>query len=362
MSVAERLRGVAQRIPQDAGLLETEEATKNALIMPFIQALGYDVFNPEEVIPEFVADVGIKRGEKVDYAIKRHGEIIILIEAKAFTQDLSTAYESQLFRYFSVTPARIAVLTNGRIFRFYTDLDAPNKMDEKPFMEVDLLDLKDNMLGELKKLTKEGFDLDGVLSTANDLKYMQEVRRILAAQVADPEEDFVRFFFTRANPAGRFTQAAREQFSTIVQRAFAQFVSDRVGERLRNALEREGQASDASLAPAAPVPPKNGQEEDTGVVTTDEEMEGYRIVKAIVCKIVPASRVVYRDAKSYFAILLDDNNRKPVCRLYFNTGQKYIGLVDEEKNVTREPLNGLEDIYQFEDRLRATAGRYLKQS
>ncbi|MFW6067214.1 MAG: type I restriction endonuclease [Myxococcota bacterium] len=363
MSVAERLKALAQRIPKTVELLETEGATKNALVMPFIQALGYDVFNPEEVVPEFVADVGIKKGEKVDYAIKRNGEVIMILEAKPFGSDLSLSHSSQLFRYFTVTTARIGILTNGRVYRFFTDIDAPNKMDERPFLEIDLLDLRENLLAELRKLTKESFDLDDMLSAASELKYMQEVRRILERQMSAPEEEFVRFFFSRAYPSGRFTQANREQFTTIVQRAFQQFISDRVGERLRYALEREDRTSEAptpSAGAAQADAAASDDEAERGIVTTEEELEGYRIVKAIVCKVVPSDRIAHRDAKSYFAILLDDNNRKPICRLYFNTSNKYIGLLDADKNVVREPLERLEDIYRFEVQLRETVQRYLE--
>lgn len=115
------------------GNLATEEATKTALIMPFFSLLGYDVFNPMEFIPEFVADVGTKKGEKVDYAIMNEGKPVILIEAKGVDDDL-TKHDAQLFRYFTVTDAKFAILTNGIVYKFFTDLEEPNKMDEKPFL------------------------------------------------------------------------------------------------------------------------------------------------------------------------------------------------------------------------------------
>jgi predicted type IV restriction endonuclease len=104
--------------------------------MPFISALGYDVFDPVEVIPEFTADVGIKKGEKVDYAIKQDGKIIMLFECKCCNGSLDDCHASQLYRYFSVTEARIAVLTDGIIYRFYTDIEQPNKMDPQTIYGV----------------------------------------------------------------------------------------------------------------------------------------------------------------------------------------------------------------------------------
>src|SRR5215207_4868836 len=102
----------------------TEEATKNAFIMPFIQMMGYDVFNPLEVVPEFIADIGIKKGEKVDYAIIKDGNPIVLIECKHWSADLNP-HNSQLFRYFHTTSAKFGILTNGIVYRWYTDLIEP---------------------------------------------------------------------------------------------------------------------------------------------------------------------------------------------------------------------------------------------
>lgn len=359
MSIAERLKALGQRIPKSANILETEEATKNALVMPFIAALGYDVFDPQEVVPEFTCDVGTKKGEKVDYAIRRDGEIVMLVEAKKFGADLRLEHSNQLFRYFSVTSARIAILTNGRVYRFYTDLDAPNKMDSKPFLEIDLLDIRDNLLAELRKITKESFDLEHMLTAANDLKYMQECRRIVEQQFAETEEEFVRFFFAKANPSARFTQAAKEQFTLIVQRALGQFISDKVGERLRSALEREQDTAVVSAPTKESVGSDAAPESEDGIVTTEEELDGFRIVKAIVCSVLSPSRIAYRDAKSYFAILCDDNNRPPICRLHFNQAQKHVGLFDAEKNERRVPIETLDDIYKLAEELRATAKRYV---
>src|SRR5690625_3790859 len=132
--------------------------------MPFISTvLGYDVFNPLEVVPEFTADVGVKRGEKVDYAIMRDGEVQILVECKSSNDALRVEHASQLFRYFSVTNARIAILTNGQVYKFYTDLDAPNKMDDRPFLVLDLLAIDETLLPELRKLSRGTLDRKSVV-------------------------------------------------------------------------------------------------------------------------------------------------------------------------------------------------------
>ena len=175
--------------------------------MPFIAALGYDVFNPQEVVPELTADVGVKKGEKVDYAIKQDGEVIILIECKTAGANLSEANMSQLFRYFTVTNARIAILTNGIHYRLYSDLEEPNKMDSRPFLELDLLDIREHHVNEVKKLAKGSFDLDKMLNAATELKYLRELSRVLDEQFEAPDDELVRFLYLEINPGGGSSRA-----------------------------------------------------------------------------------------------------------------------------------------------------------
>ncbi len=344
MNFNEKIMTIADKIPQIVDSLETEEATKNALVMPFIQALGYDIFNPQEVVPEFVADVGTKKGEKVDYAIKNNGEIIILIECKQASTDLNDANISQLYRYFTTTNARIAILTNGVHYRFFSDLEEPNKMDQKAFLELNMTNIREHLLDEIKKLAKEQFDLDRMLSTANELKYTSEIKKILISQFDNPDDDFVKFFFTITNPGGRFVVSVRKQFKGYVKAAFQQFIRESVSDRLRSALEKEDGSSNTD--------PNNGNETEgknqkKGIVTTEEELEGFYIVRAIASQKISPNRIVYRDTKSYFGILLDDTNRKPLCRLHFNTSKKYIGVFDRNKKETKHPIEEITDIYNF---------------
>ena len=344
MSFNDKIMDIADRIPQIIDNLETEEATKNALIMPFIQALGYDIFNPKEVVPEFIADVGMKKGEKVDYAIKQNDDVIILIECKQANSDLNEANISQLYRYFTTTNARIAILTNGVSYRFYSDLEEPNKMDQKEFLELDMTNIRENLLDEVKKLKKEQFDLDRMLSTANELKYTSEIKKVLMAQFEDPNDEFVKLFFNITNPGARFVPSAKKHFKKYVSKAFQQFIRESVSDRLRSALQKEDEQveSEDYESDNEDIPVKND-----GIVTTEEELEGFYIVRAIASQKVHPNRIAQRDTKSYFGVLLDDNNRKPICRLHFNTSQKYIGVFDKEKKETKHPIDEVTEIYKF---------------
>ncbi|GAB1515515.1 type I restriction endonuclease [Actinophytocola sp. KF-1] len=362
MEIAERTQALALKIRKHKAGIETEEATKNAFVMPFISTvLGYDVFNPAEVIPEFTADVGTKKGEKIDYAVSHGGKIQLLIEVKKVNDPLKIEHASQLFRYFAVTNARIAILTNGEVYQFYTDLDAPNRMDSKPFLVLDFAALDETLLPELAKLTKESFDLDSVISAAGELKYIGQLKRVLAAQFKQPEDEWVRFLTTRVYE-GSFTQRVREQFVPLVVKAAGQFLTEQVNDRLKNALG--GPDSYVSVSSGAPeaepaVVEERPVDASGDVVTTEEEVEGYRIVRAIVCSEVPVSRIVARDTKTYCGILLDDNNRKPVARLWFNRAKKYLGVFDENKVETRIPIDDVQDIYGHADLLRRTVARYV---
>lgn len=326
------------------------------MVMPFIRAFGYDVFNPKELVPEFTADVGTKKGEKVDYAVKAEEQPVMLFESKRAGGDLSVDHASQLFRYFHVTDAQIGVLTNGIVYHLFTDLEESNKMDERPFLEFNLLDYDGQQVNELKKLRKESFDLEEMLSTAHDLKYRKALKKYLEEQWSEPEEEFVRFMTSKVYD-GRITKRVRDQFQGIVRQALQQFVSEKVSGRLKSALMEEAMASE-------PAPSDGGEElpegvvdidEDGEVITTKEEMEGFRVVRAIMREVVDVDRVAPRDVKTYFGVLLDDNNRQPICRLHLNTSQWYLGVFDADKNEERIPIDTVDEMYDHADKLRRTA-------
>ncbi len=360
MDLIDQLRILSSRISQTKTLVQTEEATKNAMIMPFIQILGYNVFDPLEVTPELVAEVGTKKGEKVDYAILRDGKPIILFECKKCGGDLHINHASQLFRYFHVTEARFGVLTNGLVYRFFTDLEQPNKMDEKPFFEFNILDFKDRDVDELKKFTKSAFDVDTILTTANDLKYTRSIQTLLSEWMINPSEDFVRLLSADLIGNRRFTPAVKDQFTLITKRAFDQLLGEKINERLKGAMAPEG----VTIAESPRSTASNDiftSETEPAIVTTSEEIEGFHIVRSIVRDLISPRRVVMRDAQSYCAILLDDNNRKPICRLRFNNTQKLrIGLFKDNKEEELMNLESVDDIYSFADRIKTTLSSYIK--
>jgi len=353
MDLIDKIKDIASRVPKQMEHIQTEEATKNAFIMPFISSLGYDVFNPLEVIPEFTADVGTKKGEKVDYAIKKDNDIIILIECKWSGASLHKDHASQLYRYFSATEARFAILTNGIDYEFYSDIDEPNKMDSKPFFSFNILQFEDHQIKELKKFTKPAFSLEDILTTASTLKYTGAIKKILDEELKNPTEEFVRFFASRIYD-GRLTQQVIEQFTGIVKEARSQFINEQINDRLKSAMS----ASDSE--PVSENITESDEKVETkkdGIETTQEEIDGYNIIKALLREVVDVKRVTMRDTKRYCGILLDDNNRKPICRLHFNYSRKYLGIISG-KNEERIEIEGLDDLFQYADRIKAKIAEY----
>jgi predicted type IV restriction endonuclease len=354
MDFKDSIKQIADRVEKLKDNLQTEEATKNALIMPFIGVLGYDVFNPLEVVPEMTCDVGTKKGEKIDYAIVKENEPIILIECKHWQQDLSL-HDNQLLRYFNISKAKFGVLTNGVVYKFYTDLAEPNKMDEKPFLEVNMLDIKETQIEELKKFHKSYFDIETILSSANELKYTSELKTAISKEFASPSPEFVKFFGKQVYD-GSFTPKVLDQFTSLVKRSIANYVNDMISDRFKAVIKEDDGLQDQDQ----PAQESELNCSENKVETTAEELEGFYVVKSILRNTIAANRITYRDAQTYFAILVDDNNRKPVCRLYLNSAtNKKLALLDENKKEISYKIASIDEIYNYAQQLIDAVIKYV---
>lgn len=351
-----KLEQLHQRVDSLKDQINTEEATKNAFVMPFIQILGYDIFNPTEVVPEFVCDIGTKKGEKVDYVIKRDDEPILIIECKHWKED-ANAHNSQLHRYYHVSKARFGVLTNGHIYNFYADLEKPNIMDEKPFFTLDLSNLKNSSIKILENFTKKDFNLDNILDSAEGLKYIKAIRNEFEKEIQEPSDEIVKLLVSRFFDKP-ITATRLNTFREYTKKAFSNSIKESIDFRLKNAL---------NITENIPLQAKedfesideNSSVEGPKFVTTEDEMDCAQIVKAILREQIPSSRIAFRDTQSYFGILLDDNNRKPLCRLHFNSSNKYLELfVNGKDNGEKKLLNTIDDIYAFKSELLNTIDNY----
>ncbi|MFA6191932.1 MAG: type I restriction endonuclease [Sulfurimonas sp.] len=333
----------------------TEEATKTSFILPMLSALGYDIFDPTVVIPEFTADIGKKKGEKVDYAIMKDDKPMILIEAKPHTEKLDR-HKTQLERYFTVTDSKFGILTNGIEYRFFSDMEKPNVMDEAPFLIIDILNLKDRDIKQLEKFSSESLDIENILSMAGSKKYVNGIKDIFKKEASDPSDDMAKFYASRLTDK-RLMQNTIDEFKTYTKQAFSEIVNDMVNDRINSIKTKIAEENNPSLLAKED---ESNKDENNGIVTTEEELEGFFMVKSILAEIVPLSSVSARDTKSYFGILLNDNNRKWICRLHFNSKTNmYIGIHTVEKEEERFEIKIVEDIYKYKTQLIATVERLL---
>lgn len=349
MSFEEKLREFIERVKKTKDNIATEEATKTSIVMPFFQILGYDVFNPTEFIPEYTADVGIKKGEKVDYAILLNGELTLLIEAKSINEQLEK-HDSQLFRYFGTTAAKFAILTNGLVYRFYSDLDEQNKMDSSPFFEINLLDISDSEIVELKKFCKDNFDLSMILDTASELKYLGLIKKVLKDEFTNPSDDFIRFILSQGVYDGMKTQNTVEKYRPTVKKSVSQYINELVNDKIQNALKSDESFEPKAIQQFEEVDESSLISNVSNIITTDEEIECFFIVKSILHNAIDLNRIGYKDTASYFSIIIDGKVTKWICRIYLKENTKYIIIPNGDAN-EKIILDNLDDIYAYTEQL-----------
>ncbi|MBD5090053.1 MAG: endonuclease [Clostridiales bacterium] len=351
MDFIDELKQLSTRVTKLKDTIDTEEGTKMSLILPFFQILGYDVFNPDEFMPEYTADVGIKKGEKVDYAIMKDGKPLILIECKSVSDELSK-HASQLFRYFGTSEAKFGILTNGLTYKFFTDLDETNKMDLTPFMEFNILDIKKNTIKELKKFQKINFDVESVFSTASELKYSKAIKELFHKQLETPDDDFIRYFLTGIYD-GLKTQSVIDKYRDIIKNALNEYISESMNDKISAALNVDTTIEEESEETEEKSKPR--------IVTTEEELQAFYIIKGMFAGMCQLDDIVYRDTESYFGILYKNNNRKPICRLNLDTKKKQLLLPDENKKFTRYYIDTLDNLYDYKTQIIECLKLYIQE-
>ncbi|MEO0821665.1 MAG: type I restriction endonuclease [Pseudomonadota bacterium] len=352
MDLRDAARDLAKRARVTRETAETEEATKNSAVMPFIRALGFDVFDLQQVVPEFVADVGTRKGEKVDYALKIEDKIVMLVEAKPISMDLGSAQYNQLYRYFSVTSARIGILTNGCQYWFFSDIDEQNRMDKRPFFKFDLESFDDEDVKELEKFHRESFSIEKILATASTLKYTSAAANYIKSQLEDPGDELVRII-GRQIYDGNLTKATVDQLRSPIRLAFQQIIRERIQERLDRAFSPSSENEVQAVPPSVLEPSE--------ITTTEEELGAFHILRAIGSEVTDPNRITLRDAKTYCSMFMYDNNRRPVCRLYFHSRSKrHVGVFDSEKKEIKHEISDIAEIFKFKGEVQAVISHYSK--
>lgn len=350
MDFKDSIKQLSQKAAQFKDNLLTEEATKTTLVLPFIMALGYDVFNPLEVVPEMDCALVNKKSDKIDYAIMIDNKPIMLIECKQANVNLEL-HTAQLQKYFAASNAKFGLLTNGIEYRFYTDLDKLNIMDEKHFLQVNILDMTDNDIEQLKKFHKSYYNEGNILSTAQDLKYSTEILNLLSKEVSSPSPEFVKFF-TRQVYNGKATEKTIEFFTPIVKKCFNDVINDIIQDRLNLASSQMSSPAPEDQIPVSqePVISENPEPSD-GIITTQEELDSYNIVRSILCRKISASKIEYKDFKTYFCVYVK-NSSHWICRFYYGAYKKQLCLPQDNysSNVKLE-IQYIDDLFNYSEHL-----------
>lgn len=355
MDFTDKIKTFSQRVSLIKDTVLTEEATKTSMVLPFFQILGYDVFDPNEFVPEYVSDIGTKKGEKVDYAIFQNNIPIILIEAKNVNENLDK-HGNQLYRYFSVTKAKFAILTNGICYQFYTDLDETNKMDEKPFLEINILEIKDNSIYELKRFQKDCFNEKEIFNIASELKYSNEIKKKILYQFTDPDDEFCNYILSQIY-LGKKTQSAINKFKPIIKKTLNYLITELINEKINNVFLTDIQEKNDGFIFS----------QDGKIITTKDEIDAFYIVQKILYGFCKEEDVTFKDTESYFNVLYKGNTRKWICRFVFTNNTKFIifPVLSEEysnkkKEIEKIEILNLTDITNYTDKLVTIVKKYFE--
>ncbi|MEH1932325.1 MAG: type I restriction endonuclease [Nostoc sp.] len=330
---------VRKRFDQVVG----EEATKMALIVPFLSALGYDVYDPSEVMPEYVADFATRRAgqfEKVDYALAINGTKVMLVEAKARGQK-AEAHDGQLSRYFNgLLTTKVAIVTNGVEYRFFTDLRDKNVMDKEPFFTFNILEYDTKDIDNLKFFHRDNFEVTAITNHAEEMVYVKGMTQLLGNLLRSPSEEFVRFLVAELGTVapsyeikGRITGKIIDKFKPIVKKS----IQGSLVELMTRSLSQEiTQPVELEVEQEIEEEEKQQQSQESKVVTTAEEIEAFEKIKAITQTSMSYNfELQYKDTASYFGINLGKSTWW-FLRLYLSSQKKSFMTrlsVDEVKSL-----------------------------
>lgn len=257
-----------------------------------------------------------------------------------------------MYKYFNATSAKFGVLTNGIVYQFYTDIDKDNIMDETPFFEFDVTHFNDFSVNELKRFTKEVFNPYEMADAAINLLYTKEIKRIIGEQLIHPSDDFVKFFASQIH-SGKVNAKVIKKFSELVKLSFKEHINDIIAQKVKKAIElpdntdsSEAEAKDPNI-----ISPLSEPE----IITTQEELDAYYLIKAVLREDVDITRIRYKDTKSYLGINVDGSVRKTICRLWLNSKNKCVGILGVNNEETKHGISNLDEIYGFSQILKDRA-------
>lgn len=318
--------------------LDTEESTKTALIMPFLMELGYNVFNPQEVIPEFTADIAKRNGEKVDFAIKINEKVSIIIEAKKVTENLSN-HSKQLARYYVNTEAKIAILTNGLEYWFYTDLDKVNIMDAEPFFKINLTSITEAEIIQLQDFTKDKFDETRLYGHAEKSRKQKRIATTIVNQFRNPDDEFVKIIMKDIQE-NTDNEEIVNNYKELIVKSYDDIMNK---EMLTRMFPNQQLDIDLDII--------NKEKCKREVLTTENELAIYHYIQTLfkMNDYIDIDKLSWRDNASYFNIVYDNKITKWIIRVYDKKDLKIV-IHNENEDITIV-LNHPIDILDYEDNI-----------
>ena len=303
-----RLKKHTEHIQKVGVHCETEETTKQALILPFLDILGFSAYDPTKVLAEYSADLpGVKAQERVDYALFCHGSPVMFVEAKTYSVQPEN-HSPQLARYFNSMPeVTVGVITNGRKWKFFTDLENKNVMDEKPFLTIDLLASNDSELIQLYQFRHDQFEPEKLRSLAEENTYFTAFSSVIRSSLRNIDIDFVRFVASKSSISRQLTIKFLESITPIVKQAVEKTVSDMVVSGLSVVEEPEPEEpEEINLDEVDEVHPDKPKS-----ITTVEEKRVDTTLKEI---LDIDDDLVLKDTETYCAYLYEGKTNRWVLR------------------------------------------------
>ncbi|KJR46715.1 hypothetical protein UF75_2898 [Desulfosporosinus sp. I2] len=359
MEFKEELQKLSTQIAERRIHVTNEEMTKQSLILPFIQLLGFDIYNPLEVRPEYIADFGKKKSEKVDYAIFKDSIPVMFFEAKSVNEKLHN-HDAQLCRYFnSAKDVSVGIITNGIEYRFFTDINDTNIMDNKPFFVVNITKLKESEIENLAKFRKDSFNKESLTRCAEELTYASTLDNNIKELLKNPSDEFVRFLLKDFN-FQRITSNIVEKFRPIVKQSISNAVLDRVSDGLYR------QEVSTNIEPNVIIENEfDDKIKSKEIITTDDDLKSFEYIKVMLAKYGRnVDQLGYKDTQNYFSIYvsnlnnwfikinLESNNKNFVTRIESETLAKYsngfkIEVAPKRVGESKIYINSVEDIKEL---------------
>ena len=284
------IRILSSTIENIKQLVDTEEGTKGSFILPFLQCLEYNVFNPLELKAECIADIGAKKGEKVDYVIYNEDEPIIAIECKKWTENLDN-HHNQLVRYFHTTKVKIAILTNGIIYKFFSDFNEPNILDSEPFFTFNVCKFTDSDLAFLNNFTKNNFNFNALKTYVDKINYRFKVKNEIINLFTNPDKDLITYLIKKCGYV-RVTEKIYNECEPLIKEILEEIL-------IPKSIQVKNETESIKV--------------EKKVKTTEEELEVYELIK----NSFPEYNITYKDNLNWFSITLDNTTRKIIAKVKF---------------------------------------------